>query len=281
MRPSARKIANLYIARLEREAGVAEVWSKWIAQPFKVILKHHKDFVHGPVDDAIDAIIKEIAPLLVKQIGEEEVDEDVDEFTYGAIAGRKHKLDGTFFDPRHGHNQDPEWQEGYEWGWHHAHEFKGALPPRKRKEVIQEALKDFRHRITEEVLERMLKKIWHAISPVTTVKAILKAVKKHGWKMGVGFALFEIFEHAVLPAILIAITGNPKWAVVGTLPIGEIIYAVVLRWMGRVPKELDRANPDGHLDWYEDKFGPVRIASVDFPSFEEFMLDYEEYKAAC
>jgi hypothetical protein len=47
----------------------------------------------------------------------------------------------------------------------------------------------------------------------------------------------------------------------GTLPIGEIVYAVIIRVLGRAPKELDKLDIDGHLDWYEAKFGPARLAS--------------------
>ena len=73
--------------------------------------------------------------------------------------------------------------------------------------------------------------------------------------------MFELFEHAVLPSVVIALTGDPKWAFLETLPIGEIIYAVAFRVLGRAPKELDTLEEDGHLDWYEDEYGDVRLAS--------------------
>jgi hypothetical protein len=249
------RVATRYL-----EAGPSE-WLQWFAQPFEVIWKHHKDFVYGPVDDAVDAIIKELAPQMVKAIVEEEVDEDVDEFTDGAIRGRWDAQGNLFQDP------DPEgtveFAAGYAWGYTNAVTFKGnALPAGVRGEVVKEYVQHVRTRITEEVIERALMKAWHAISPGTTLKAILSAVRKHGWKLGLGFALFEVFEHMLLPTVLIALTGHEELAITATLPIGEIVYAVVFRVLGHVPHEMDTALPEGHLDWYEAKFGPVRIACL-------------------
>jgi hypothetical protein len=47
-----------------------------------------------------------------------------------------------------------------------------------------------------------------------------------------------------------------------TLPIGEIIYAIIFRILGRTPKELDKPSEAGHVDWYEEHFGPVKIACL-------------------
>jgi hypothetical protein len=247
------------VARLhqERTAGANE-WLKWIVQPFDVIWKHHKEFVYGPIDDAMDAIIKDLAPILVKEIGEEEVEEDVEEFLAGALKGkwdatREYKADPT------GPTED--WIEGYEWGYANPASVKKDLPSGVKRKVVEEAVKDFRHKITENVMERALHKAWSAVSPSHTLKAIMVAVKKHGWKLGVAFALFEIVEHMILPVVLVSLTGHEELAITGTIPIGEIIYAIIFRIMGRVPADANKADEDGHLDWYEDKFGPVRIGS--------------------
>ena len=243
-----------------RVAGYKD-WLKWIVQPFDVIWKHHKEFIYGPVDDALDAIIRDLAPVLVKSILEREVDEDVDEFLEGATEGAFDAGRMDFPNPPGGGTED--WQEGYTWGFENPEELEGdRLPPRVHRRVVEEALQEFKGQITEQVVINALEKAWGAVNPVHTFKAIIVAVKKQGWKLGVGFALFEIVEHAVLPAALIHLTGRPEMAVTGTLPIGEVIYAVVLRILGRTPKEVDQADEDGHLDWYEDHFGPVRIASA-------------------
>jgi hypothetical protein len=272
MKPSTQRVLDLHrlhgqpsadrIAGRHMEAG-AKDWLQWIVQPAEVIWKHHKEFVYGPIDDAMDAIISELAPHLVKAIGEAEVDEDVDEFFDGAVAGkwdadREHHRDCPT-------GQTEDFCEGYEWGYTTPADVPSdadKLPPGVKRKVVEEALKDFRSRITEEVIERAMHKAWSAVSPAHTLKAIMHAVKKHGWKLGIGFALFEIVEHAILPAVLIAVTGHEELAIMGTIPIGEIIYAVIFRIMGRVPNEANKADPDGHLDWYESKYGPVRIASL-------------------
>ena len=263
MSPSPTSVAHRYAAQkqstLEMEAGISE-WLDWIAQPIKTIWRHHKDFVYGPVDDAVDTIIRKLAPKIVKAIGEREVDEDVDEFIEGAASGRWDAKRGLLADPPN--NETDDWKEGYEWGFANAESFDGKrIPPSVRREVVDDAIKTFRKRVTEEFVIDVMEKAWGVVNPAHTFKAIVRAVKKHGWKLGVGFALFEVFEHAVLPAVAIAITGNPKWAVLGTLPIGEVIYAVGIRILGRAPKELDGFDEDGHLDWYEAKFGPARLAS--------------------
>ena len=87
------------IALHHKEAGLKD-WLKWFAQPFKVIWKHHKEFVQGPVDDAIDAIIKDLAPRLVRAIGEKEVQEDISDFKDGALRGK--------FDAEKGYSSPPQ-----------------------------------------------------------------------------------------------------------------------------------------------------------------------------
>lgn len=253
-----------------KEAGLKN-WLKWMVQPFSVLWKHHREFIKGPFDIAVDAVIKDLAPSLVRAIGEKEVKEDVDEFESGAIQGRHEKQQGLIFDPIR--SKSPDFDEGYEWGYYHADDFRGKLPTNVRKNLVEEALKEFRSRVTREVVEEVLRKIWHGINPKTTLEAIIRAVKQRGWKLGVGAVLFEIFEHFAVPAALTQLTGNPKYLSLATLPIGEVIYAVVLRVIGRTPKEIDEASAEGHLDWYERNIGPVRIAQLepDFPTLGEWL----------
>jgi hypothetical protein len=242
-----------------RIAGANE-WLAWITRPFDVLYRHHRDFVYGPVDDAMDAIIRELAPRLVKAIGEREIDEDVEEYLEGAQEGRFEALAGYHRDPERGKSDD--YYEGYEWGFANAHEWGGRdLPGGVKRKVVQEQIREFRGEVTEQVVIDLMEKAWHVVSPAHTFKAIIQAVKKHGWKLGIGFALFEIVEHAILPTVLIKLTGDPKMAVFGTLPIGEIVYAIAMRIIGRT-NEVDKFQEDGYLDWYEAKYGPVRLAST-------------------
>jgi len=253
--PDPTRVADRHL-----EAGRIEDWIQWMAQPIQVILKHHKEFVYGPVDDAMDAVIKEIAPVLVKQIGSVEINEDVEDFERGAIKGKFDADRGYLADPDARMSED--WIEGYTWGYDHAEEFRGALPGSVHKKVVDEATADFRHRVTEEVVKKLLKKAWHAVSPATTAKACIQAVKKHGWKLGLGMALFELCEHFLIPSVLSALTGHAELMGMATLPIGEIIYAVVFRIVGRTPKELQKPSETGHIDWYEEHYGPVKIACL-------------------
>lgn len=69
-----------------------------------------------------------------------------------------------------------------------------------------------------------LRKTYHHVKDV---------VKKHGWKIGTIAIIFEVIEHFVIPAVLIAMTGQPELAVTGVAPIGELIfYPVLFRYLG-------------------------------------------------
>jgi hypothetical protein len=245
-------------AAMQREAALRDLWMKWIVQPAEVIWKHHKEFVQGPVDDAMDIIIKELAPELVRAIVEQEVDADLDEFIEGAQKGKWDTERGFLADPK---GPTVDWEEGYSWGYANPAKVKSNLPPDLKRKLVEEAVREYRHKITEEVIERALWAAWDALSPVTTFRSIWAAVKRHGWKLGLVIALVEIIETFVIPGALIAATGDPEWATVGMLPLSEILYAVVFRILGRVPSEVDEVDEDGHLDWYEAQYGPVRLAS--------------------
>jgi hypothetical protein len=280
--PAASRVASRYEdealerrAAREIEAGIKD-WLKWMAQPFKVIWKHHKEFVQGPIDDAMDNIIRDLAPLFVKKLGEIEVDADVDEFLEGAQAGKWHADQNELKDEGRYRSETEDFLEGFHWGFDNNADWDGKkLPSGVMSMVVKDAITEFRGRVTEQVIAKVLKNAWSVVSPAHTFKAIMAAVKKHGWKLGVGFALFEIFEHALLPALMIWATGDPSWAVLGTLPIGEVIYAIIIRILGRTPNELNEAAPDGHLDWFEAQYGEVRLASEpDFPPYDEWLPLY-------
>jgi hypothetical protein len=255
------RVASAYA----KDAGLKDLWLKWIVQPADVIWKHHKEFVQGPVDDAMDIIIKELAPELVKAIGEQEVEEDIDEFMEGAQKGAWDAGRDYLRDPS-GPTED--WTEGYNWGYANPGKVRADLPAGLKRQLVEEAVKEYRRNITEEVIERALRATWDALSPVTTFRAIWAAVKRYGWKLGIVIALVEILETFIIPGVLIKVTGDPAWALAGTLPISEILYAVVFRFLGQVPKEVDEVEEDGHLDWYEERYGVVRIASGSGDCYE-------------
>jgi len=254
--PSASRVASRHL-----EAGVSD-WLGWIVQPWSVLVRRSGEFVSGPVDDAMDNVFRDLAPTIVAAIGEREVDADVDEFAAGALHGRSDaKGDLNEDDDR---SWSADYRSGYRWGFSNADTWRGtALPDSVRSLVVRENIAEFRKEVTEHVVEEALHKAWHAINPVETVKAMIAAVKQHGWKVGIGLALFEVLEHTVLPTVLIALTGRPEMAVTGTLPIGELILPIILRAIGNVPSEADRPTPDGHLDWYVSNYGSVRLARTN------------------
>lgn len=258
-RTATQRVALRYAAY--RQAGLNE-WLAYMAQPLYKLLEHHRELIYGPVDDLMDEVFRKLAPALVKKVGEQEIDADVTEFLLGAQMGREHaKTTGVPKSPPSTLSEDG--LEGYRWGRDHASVWDGKdLPAQVRSRVVAENIAEFQKQVTEKVVIDLLKKAWKAISPVTTVKAIVQAVKKHGWKLGVGFVLFELAEHALIPALLTHLTGKPEMMALASLPIGEIIYAVVFRVLGKAPKELNTPDEEGHLDWYEAHYGPVRLAHL-------------------
>jgi len=257
--PSVTRVASRYLASRHVEAGVSD-WLRWIVQPWSVLVRRSGDFVSGPVDDAMDNVFRELAPEIVAAIGEREVDADVDEFATGAIHGRSDARTGLFED------DEPSWSNdyraGYRWGYANAATWEGnALPDDVRGSVVRENVREFRGEVTEHLVEEALHKAWHAVNPVETVKTMIAAVRQHGWKVGIGIALFELLEHTVLPTALIALTGRPEMAVTGTLPLGEILLPIILRAVGNVPAEANAPTPDGHLDWYTETYGSMRLAA--------------------
>jgi len=262
---------------MRREASLKD-WLDWIVQPLGEIVRHHRKFVYGPVEDLVEEAIRKIAPKLLKVVAENEVDADVDEFKDGAVLGKWHADKQILANPpRPSDDVTEDYLEGYEWGYANHDSFDGRnLPPRVKREVVEDAVREFRVHMAPRMIETAARKAWKAVSPKHTLDAIIRAVKKHGWKLGVGFALFEIFEHFLLPSILVAVTGHKEYMALATLPIGEVIYAIVFRVLGRAPEGVDEFNIDGHLDWYEDTYGQVRIATEpEFPPFNQWLTVYE------
>ena len=263
MSPSPVKIAARYAAQKrsqrEIEAGVRE-WLKWIVQPLDVLQKKYRDLVFGPIDDLTDEIFRDLAPNMVKAIGEEEIDEDMEEFLEGAQEGRFEQLRGwAGKDPIRGQSED--YYDGYNWGWANAHKWNGkALPNDVKRRLVQEQIQEFRGQVTEQVVIKGLESAWSAVNPREIFKTVMRAVKQHGWKIGLVYAIGEIIENIVLPAALTAITGAPfppgsfAW-----LPLNDIVFAAVVKKLGGAP--VDDFDEDGYLDWYEEKYGLVRLAS--------------------
>jgi hypothetical protein len=271
MNPNPTAIANRFAAQVhpdacpsersasEKEAAMKE-WLQWMVQPFSVLAKKYKGLVYGPLDNLTDEIFRDIAPQLVKAIGEEEIDEDVEEFLDGANEGRFEKLRGwAAEDPEPRKTED--YYAGYSWGWENASKWNGkALPADVKRKVVQEQIKEFKSEVTEQVMIKGLESAWSAVNPREIFKTVMRAVKQHGWKIGLVYAVGEIIENIVLPAALTAATGTPfppgsfAW-----LPLNDVVFAAVVKRLGR--SGVDEFDEDGHLDWYEAQYGAVRLAS--------------------
>lgn len=243
-----------------RHAGARE-WLQWIVQPLSVLAKKYKGLVFGPLDDLMDEVFRDLAPQMVKALGEQEIDEDVDEFIDGAREGRFEALDGLYRDPEPGQSED--YYEGYGWGFDHAQEWDGKkLPPQVKREVVQDQIKEFREEVTEQVAIAALEGAWSAVNPREIFQTVMRAVKQHGWKIGLVYAVGEMIENIVLPAALTKITGVPvPPGSLAWLPLNDIVFAVVVKRLGGTDA-VDDFEPDGHLDWYEAQFGAVRLASA-------------------
>jgi len=243
-----------------RTAGTRE-WLQWMAQPLSVLTKKYKDLVYGPMDDLVDEIIRDVAPKLVKRIGEQEIDEDVQEYLEGAQEGRFEALAEEYADPEPGTSAD--YKAGYAWGYANAFDWNGRdLPTAVKRKVVQEQIKEFRGEVTEQVVIAALEKSWSTVNPREIFQTAMRAVKQHGWKIGLVYGIGEIIENFVIPAAISAITGVPvppgsfAW-----LPLNDIVFAAVVKRLGRA-SAVDDFDPDGHLDWYEGQYGSVRLASV-------------------
>lgn len=249
---NSRQAMARRIALRQVEAGPSD-WIKWIVQPFKVLWKHHKEFVSGPVDDAMDAVFKEVAPRLVKRLLKLEVNHDVEEFVRGALAGQNHN---PFIED----HEAEDFRAGYAWGLAHPDDIvNGSLPAWMKRQVIQESIRDFNHQVTEQVLLVALRKVWKTVNPVETFKAILHAVKTHGWKMGMFIVCVELFEHLVLPGALAWLFNDKRWLYAVETPFGEVVYFIVANILGKVAVEIDDADENGHLSWYEQHYGQAHM----------------------
>ncbi len=220
------------------------------------------------VDDLLDQTIQKAAPEIVRSIREREVDEDVDEFIDGALHGGWDAKTSSYADPPEiGHpvevmdeGDNPEVTEmyrlGYEWGWKNPDKASEDIPPDVKRQMVEEAIGEFQERISEEVLIDALEKSvdWakHSLDDVHTV--LKNAKEKFGWKLVPAIAGIEVFEHAILPQLLVTLTGNPAFYVVATIPTIEILAATALAIAkSKLPKQPEPEPEPGHLDWYEDE----------------------------
>jgi hypothetical protein len=122
------------------------------------------------VDDLLDQTIQQAAPQIVRGIREREVDEDVDEFIDGALHGGWDAKTSSYADPPkigdpaevrdEGDKEEVTemYRLGYEWGWENPDKASEDIPPDVKRRMVEEAIREFQERITEEVLIDALEK---------------------------------------------------------------------------------------------------------------------------
>lgn len=217
------------------------------------------------LDDYVDDIIEGLAPKLVDHVREQEVDEDVDEFFDGVrqagldnfSAYQQSKNIGTFESllQQYKRTETDDFIEGYEYGWKNGVDIRtynnvDELPIELRDELVSVAIDTFDDRITEESIIAAMQEAWHHLNPMNILRALGTAVKEGDWKLFLKLILFELFEHYILPTVLVSLTGNPAFMALAAIPIGEVLIPIYLAMVGGKDKGPDIP---GHYDQYRER----------------------------
>lgn len=215
------------------------------------------------LDDVVDEMIQSAAPEIVRAIKEQEVDEDVNEFYEGAIDA----VDDleSYMDYRFPHEEQYEeeptdselYRAGYAYGEANFDKIRRGMQDvvdsATRKEQVLQAINVFEDRITEESIIAALEEIYSfGKEQMDDIHGLISMMqKKYGWKGYAAFVGIEIFEHALLPAMLSTI--NPAFGIIAVIPTVEILAATgLVIYKKTKPKEEPPPHVPGHLDWYEE-----------------------------
>jgi hypothetical protein len=227
-----------------------------------LILNESKSIMFQDVDDLLDEVIEKAAPEIVRAIKEQEVDEDMDEFLAGAQSAEMDRYEEFEYRREPGKRQNMSsstkmTQLGYNWGYENYIKMEGvhdvvSLPADIKREMVEYAIDHVDSRITEEFVIMGLEAAYaYGKEQLGDVhKIIHDAYEKYGYKVGVVIVFVEVFEHAILPAMLAAI--HPGLAVIGLVPTVEIIAAIALAVAkSRLPEEDPPQHIPGAFDEYE------------------------------
>lgn len=268
---STHKVATQYIlaqhedriALLEQqyvEAGLKDVWETWVKRPIDSLIKRAPQFLDNAVDEVVDDIFRDIAPMVVEEVQKQLIQKTYDEYEQGAyigaqdsIRGRRPEYKGALKSTCKGN--DCDWYvEGYLQGYvsPSVASTKDLRDRKLKREILEAIYKDMEDEVTENVVFTKLKAIWSAINPVNVVKAIIEMVKQYGWKVGVGLALVQIFETFVIPAIATFFGAGPVLAaILSQLPITELAIPVVAARLGIEVGDADVITDDID-EWLEN-----------------------------
>ena len=269
------RIADLEVkvAVMEYQAGMKDslkgLFLKYIAEPLDKYRKHKRLFMM-PIDDLMDDVIEAIAPEYAESLMEAEVDADFNEFKAGVELRLKEKSlggrGGYFPEMNPPKDESDEFIEGYIWG-----DKNTKIPTSVKKKFIEQAAK--KH--SKSVVETVLKNAWDTINPINIVKHAFHYIKKYGYDphaeeiwykkwpkvlfktalMAVAVAIVEVLEHAVLPVVMVKLTGIEAFYGLAAVPLLEIVLPIVIAYFGNAKKDV--VDAPGHLDWYEENYGEI------------------------
>lgn len=271
-----KRVAALYvlerhsvrIARLDkqyREAGIKDLWRTWVSRPISSLIKRAPEFLEGPMDDVVDDIFRDIAPIISEEVQKQNLQIKLEDFEEGAFAGALDSIEGEIpsvrgksYAPRFNCPKDCEWyDQGYLLGYSSPSIVgKSGLTDNKIKtQVIEGIYTQEEDDLAENVIFDKLWGIWETINPVNLVKMTIEMVKQHGWKIGIGIALVQAIETFVIPAIVGALGFGPgAIAISSQLPITEIVLPIVAAKLG-----IEVGDPpvitDDVDEWLEDNPG--------------------------
>jgi hypothetical protein len=81
------------------------------------------------------------------------------------------------------------------------------------------------------MITKTVKKMVENMNPITMYRHMKHLVVTKGWKIGIIAIAWELTEHFVVPAILIASGHETIGILTGTLPIGELVFYPVTLYL--------------------------------------------------
>ena len=237
--PNAKRVATMYLCK---EAGIYDYWETFVKRPIQTLVKRAPELKDGPMDDVMDDVFRDIAPLISETVQKEMIQTKLEEFEAGAFSGAKdsidgrHPLKGKDFFPRYDCPKDCDWhRQGYLRGYKSPGiiSAKGLTDKKLKRVVINAIRKQEQDDLAENVVFSKLYGFWEAINPVNLVKMTIKMIKKYGWKIGVGIALVQAIETFVIPAVATGLGAPPPVAAaLSQLPITEVVLPIAAKSLG-------------------------------------------------
>lgn len=239
---SAHRVASRY---MEKEAGIRDLWNSFVYTPISSLLKRAPEFLSGPVDDVIDDIFREVAPIVSEEVQKQIIEITFKEFSSNFFAGasdrtqeRYPQVTGKILYPKFRCSGDCNWaDQGYLMGYNNPNLWgTNKIKDKKVRNTVLKAIVDQEEDdLSENVVLSKLYDVWSAINPVNLVKMTIQLVKKYGWKIGFGIALVQAIETFVIPSVVGALGFGPgAVALSSQLPITEIVLPIVATRLGVV-----------------------------------------------